>query len=118
LQRLHPAKGKLLAGQAARGSGALSSFVDIILEMSWFTRATGQDRLRRLRAFSSHSDTPRHLVVELTADANDYIAHTQVDEEDFDDDWQGALAVLQGMNPIKKGMAIRIGVLLQSCREP
>jgi hypothetical protein len=29
----HPRKGKTLAGQAARGSGALPSFVDILIEM-------------------------------------------------------------------------------------
>src|SRR5262249_23124447 len=32
----HPSKGNQLAGQAARGSGALASYVDILIEKSWF----------------------------------------------------------------------------------
>src|SRR5207245_8098844 len=46
----HPAKGKRADGQAARGSGALSGFADIIMEMTCFHRARSRDRRRRIRA--------------------------------------------------------------------
>jgi hypothetical protein len=61
----HPRKGKTQAGQAARGSGVLPSFVDIIMEMSHFTCPDDPDRRRRLVAFSRHSETPRHLLKSL-----------------------------------------------------
>jgi len=43
----HPRKGENLAGQAARGSGALPAFVDIVLEMDWCGRFSLDDRRRR-----------------------------------------------------------------------
>jgi hypothetical protein len=35
LQVHHPRRGRHEAGQAARGSGALAAFADILLEMNW-----------------------------------------------------------------------------------
>jgi hypothetical protein len=71
----HPSKGRSLPGQGARGSGALASFVDILVEMYWYGDPLDEsDRRRRLRAYSRHEETPRHLVVELTADGTDYVA--------------------------------------------
>ena len=68
----HPRKGKLQSGQAARGSGALSSQADIVMEMSYVAAPEAPDRRRRLRAYSRHDDTPRDLTLELTADGTDY----------------------------------------------
>jgi len=48
----HPRKGPLVPGQAARGSGALSGYADIIVEMATVCRRNPKDRRRRLRAFS------------------------------------------------------------------
>src|SRR5262245_27923009 len=62
----HPRKGEFLAGQAARGSGALAGYVDIVVEMHCANRADPDDRRRVLRAFSRHEETPRQLVIELT----------------------------------------------------
>ena len=56
----HPRKGKTAPGQAARGSGALPSFVDIIIEMDYYSQPDDLDRRRRLLAFSRHAQTPRH----------------------------------------------------------
>src|SRR5262249_10624792 len=47
----HPRKGRGLEGQSARGSGALSGHVDILVEMHWFTDAADGDRRRRLDAW-------------------------------------------------------------------
>jgi hypothetical protein len=69
----HPGKGKTVAGQAARGSGALPSFVDVIIEMEYYSQPDDLDRRRRLLAFSRHDETPRHLLLELQADGRDYL---------------------------------------------
>jgi hypothetical protein len=61
----HPKKGKSAAGQSARGSGALTGNVDIIIEMDWFARPHEDDRRRRLLAFSRHDATPRRRLIEL-----------------------------------------------------
>ena len=68
----HPRKGAAVAGQAARGSGALPGFVDVLIEMGYHARPDELDRRRRLVAFSRYNDTPRHLLLELAADGGDY----------------------------------------------
>ncbi len=71
----HPRKGELRAGQAARGSGVLGGYVDILLEMSWYSRPTDPDRRRVIEAYSRHEQTPRRLVIELTAEGTNYLSH-------------------------------------------
>src|SRR5262249_22289768 len=66
------ARAETAAGLAARGSGALSGFADILIEMKWHARPSEDDRRRRLLAFSRYEETPRQLVVELSADGTDY----------------------------------------------
>jgi hypothetical protein len=68
----HPGKGLRLAGQAARGSGALSGHVDIILEMDWYGKPDAEDRRRWVRGYSRHEETRKHVVLELTAAGDDY----------------------------------------------
>lgn len=92
----HSRKGESPAGQAARGSGALSGYVDIVVEMHWHGRPEDGERRRRLRAWSRHEETPRSLVIELTADGADYIAHGPVEEDEFAQGWQQLRAVLEG----------------------
>src|SRR4051812_6523535 len=94
----HPRKGKTLAGQAARGSGALPSFVDIIIEMGYHSHPDDLDRRRRLVAFSRHNETPRHLLMELTADGSDYVVLQSGVEAAFGESWQGVLQVLATAN--------------------
>jgi len=60
----HPAKGKPADGQAARGSGALTGFADVILELSCYRRARNRDWRRRICAYSRYVETPRHLILE------------------------------------------------------
>jgi hypothetical protein len=92
----HPRKGETVAGQAARGSGALSGYVDILVEMEWYTRASDEDRRRRLQAYSRYEATPRQLVIELNADGTDYLSHGDFAEEEFGDHWEALKAVLAG----------------------
>jgi hypothetical protein len=89
----HPRKGESPAGQAARGSGALTSHVDIVVEMHWFARPHEDDRRRRLLSFSRHDATPRRLLIELNAAGNDYLVHGDYVPDDFMENWQ----VLAGM---------------------
>ena len=72
----HPAKAKRADGQTARGSGALTGFADIVMEMSCYRRARSRDRRRRICAYSRYEQTPRHLLIELSADATDYLVRT------------------------------------------
>jgi hypothetical protein len=89
----HPTKGPVLPGQAARGSGALSGYVDIIIEMQRLSRRNAKDRRRRLQAYSRHDATPASWVIELTADGTDYVGLGPSAELDFEHGWP----LLQGL---------------------
>jgi hypothetical protein len=89
----HPRKGETTPGQAARGSGALSGYVDILIEMDRLGRPADDDRRRRLTAFSRHEETPRRLVIELTADSVDYQSLGDFAPDPFEQGWE----VLQGV---------------------
>jgi hypothetical protein len=91
----HPNKGDFGEGQAARGSGALSGFADILLEMTWYTRASEDDRRRRLTAFSRFTETPRQLVIELNAEGTDYLGHGTFLENEFSENWEMLRRVLE-----------------------
>lgn len=52
---------------ASRGSGALTSFVDIILELRRFNPSDPRDRKRVLTGTGRYLGTPDELVIELTA---------------------------------------------------
>jgi len=90
----HPRKGKTIAGQAARGSGALPGFVDVIIEMGYYSHPDDLDRRRRLVAFSRHEQTPRHLLMELQADGADYVVLQSGVEAAFGESWQVVLDIL------------------------
>jgi hypothetical protein len=77
----HPSKKSTGVGQGARGSGALSGFVDILLEMHWYSEADRADRRRRILGWSRHEETPRRLLMELTADGRDYVALEEPEDE-------------------------------------
>jgi AAA domain len=91
----HPKKGTVLAGQAARGSGALGGNADIIIEMDGISGPTEDDRRRRLAAFSRYADTPRRLVIEWSADGTDYTALGDFNAPELDDTWQVLFWVLE-----------------------
>src|SRR5262249_34478590 len=83
----HPAKGRRADGQASRGSSALSGFADIVMEMSHCRRARSRDRRRRICSYSRYVETPRHLIVELTADGLDYLVRTDETGTPLVPDW-------------------------------
>jgi AAA domain len=82
----HPSRADKPIGQAARGSGALLGHVDISIEM----RHPGGDpltRCRRLFALSRHPETPRQLLIELSAQGTDYACLPDDYEDPFQDNW-------------------------------
>jgi hypothetical protein len=68
----HPCKGKTAPGQAARGSGALSAYVDVLIEMQLPHGDGPLARRRRLRSWSRLHGTPRNRVIELSLDGTTY----------------------------------------------
>jgi hypothetical protein len=91
----HPRKGINLAGQAARGSGALASYVDIVIEMSWYGQPDDDDRRRWLRGYSRYEETRRHLVVEWTPAGDDYLANDAVHDQAWAENWAVLRLVLE-----------------------
>jgi hypothetical protein len=82
----HPSKGDPPLGQAARGSGALAGYADIVIEMR--AARKGNDRCRRLHAWSRFPQTPRRLMLEWSADGTDYLARGSFHEEEFERNWR------------------------------
>ena len=64
----HPRKGDATQGQASRGSGALTGWVDTIVELRRFSPSDNRDRRRVLQAYGRFDETPDHVVIELTDD--------------------------------------------------
>jgi hypothetical protein len=91
----HPRKGRVRSGQAARGSGALSGYADILIEMRWYANPADVDRRRRLSAFSRFEETPSESVIELTADGMDYHCVGTLEDAHFADAWTQMLPALE-----------------------
>lgn len=69
----HPKKGDAGEGQATRGSGALPSIVDIIIEFRRYDAERREDTRRVLTTYSRFDDTPPEVVIEYDA-ADGYTA--------------------------------------------
>lgn len=91
----HPAKGKTLTGQAARGSGALSAFADVLVEMNYLNGPDPHDRRRCLQTFSRLPQTPRRLVLELNADGGDYTCLGDPGDVDLLGNWDHLRLMLE-----------------------
>jgi AAA domain-containing protein len=103
----HPAKGEPLAGQAARGTGALASFTDINLEMSWYQKNELGDRRRRILSQSRFEETPRQLVIELNQDGTDYLVHGDFAMDEFTQNWERVRMVLEDAKGKKTRQQLR-----------
>jgi hypothetical protein len=71
---MHPRKSGGEEGTAARGSGALSAFPDILVEMRRMCPTDRRDRRRVLTGLSRFRETPAELVIELSAEGDQYTA--------------------------------------------
>jgi hypothetical protein len=101
----HPRKGRVLPGQAARGSGALSGFADVIIEMKRVSRRDLKDCRRRLLAYSRQAETPPAWVIEWTV--GDYRGLGETSEPDFEHGWP----VLKGVLENSRGTMTRQQIL-------
>jgi hypothetical protein len=90
----HPGRGASRDGHSCRGSGALMGFADILVEMYHVGRVSGDDRRRRLVAFSRFDETPRRLVIELNAEGTDYLCHGAGGDDEFLVNWGPLRAAL------------------------
>jgi hypothetical protein len=90
----HPGKGEPPVGQLARGSGALSAYADILLEMRFYPKAPEDDRRRWLQALSRFPEMPLQKVIEWTADGTDYLSRGTFVEEEFAGRWEVLRAIL------------------------
>jgi hypothetical protein len=72
----------------------LPGWADIVLEMHWYGRGGEDDRRRRLYGWSRYEETPRQLVIELTADGTDYLCHGAATDEEYARGWPAVCAVL------------------------
>jgi hypothetical protein len=70
----HLRKGDGQEATGSRGSGALPSFVDTILELRRFDATDHHERRRVLTGYGRSDETPAELVVELAADGSGYSA--------------------------------------------
>jgi hypothetical protein len=103
----HPKKGPTLPGQAARGSGALAGFVDVLVEMHAVSRRPNERR-RLLRSFSRHAATPPSLVIEWTLDGTDYRSLGTPAELDYEHGWPVLHALLdQSEGPLTRRAILR-----------
>ena len=84
-----------VSSSKARGSGALSGFVDIIVEMQRVSYRNVKDRRRSLRGYSRHEQTPGKWVIELTADGTDYLSLGESSEPSFERGWPALKSVLE-----------------------
>ncbi len=64
----HTRKGDGTEGQASRGSGAFTGFVDIIAELRRYDPERHDDTQRVLRGLSRFDETPKELVIDLRED--------------------------------------------------
>ncbi len=62
----HPKKGDAGEGQATRGSGALPSFVDVIVELRRYDAERREDTRRVLTTYSRFDETPIEVVLDYT----------------------------------------------------
>src|SRR5262249_44264761 len=90
----HPPKRYTAPGNAARGTGALSAFTDINLEMTGLSLDPA-DRRRRLLGFSRFDETPRKLTIKLDEAGTDYrVLADGEEDDDFRDNWETLRMVL------------------------
>jgi hypothetical protein len=103
----HPRKGESAPGRAARGSGALTGYADVLIEMDWVGEPHADDRRRKLMAFSRHPETTRRLAIERTADGTDYVSLGDFTEFEQADGWTVLQMVLEDAHRKLTPQAVR-----------
>jgi RecA-family ATPase len=91
----HPRKKSSDEGNAARGSGALLGFVDIILELHYVGHLRSDERRRRLVGRSRHLATPRRLVYEFDPESGAFAAVDNPHRQRFRENWDQVRSILE-----------------------
>ena len=92
----HPRKREAEVGSAARGSGALLGYVDVILELHRHGRLKTDENRRSLFGLSRSRGTPRQLVYEWTPGTPDFRVLTEPEVSRFATNWPTIEAILKG----------------------
>lgn len=90
----HPRKRNAESGMAARGSGALTGYADIVLELRSLGRPESTDRRRSIISLSRHACGPRELIIELNAEGNEYLSRGTTSDEECRHFWPVLAAIL------------------------
>jgi hypothetical protein len=91
----HPKKAPAEEGCTARGSGALTGFVDVIVELTRFGRLRSDDTRRMLAGFSRFRETPRHLYYTWDPATGGFAAIDDPIAMQFDENWEQVQAILK-----------------------
>ncbi len=91
----HPRKKPSEPGSSARGSGALLGFVDIVLELSRFSRLKTDARRRQIIALSRKPETPERLGYEWDGAAGGFTSLDDPRTRQFEENWAQLLLILQ-----------------------
>ncbi len=93
----HPRKGESSNFNASRGSGALPSFVDVIVEMKRMTGDDPKDTRRTLTAIGRHDNIPDEMVIDLTESGYVLLGdRVQVGKADDADTLEGIIREIGG----------------------
>jgi hypothetical protein len=92
----HPKKAPAEEGSTARGSGALTGFVDVVLELTRFGRLRSDNRCRRLAGFARFHDTPRELFYTWDPATGAFAVVDDPHAVQFRANWEQVHAILSG----------------------
>ena len=91
----HPRKGKVEAGSAARGSGALLGFVDISMELKRTSKLESDSKCRLIQAQSRRAEVPARLAYEWNPATGEFALTTDAKRRQFDENWKTVLGLLK-----------------------
>jgi AAA domain len=91
----HPRKKPSEPGSAARGSGALLGFVDIVLELNRYGKLKSDARRRQIVALSRKPETPERLAFEWDPQTCQFTELGDPRARQFEENWQQVLLILQ-----------------------
>lgn len=92
----HPRKKPAEVGSAARGSGALLGFVDIVLELHRHGRLKSDACRRQITALSRRPATPERLAYEWNPTSGRFTPLGDPRSRQYEENWQQVLTILRG----------------------
>jgi hypothetical protein len=90
----HPRKKQAEAGESARGSGALSGFADVLMELSRYGRLKTDAHRRLIFARSRRPETPERVAYEWDAAVGEFRTLLDPRERQFAENWATVEKVL------------------------